>query len=89
VHEGRPSCLDLIVDGTVQLLVNTPLGKHAQADDYRLREAAIRHRIPYTTTLSAASAACDAVLSLRSRALSVKSLQEWQHDLIQEAVGAQ
>jgi carbamoyl-phosphate synthase large subunit len=81
VHEGRPSCLDLIVDGTVQLLVNTPLGKHAQADDYRLRQAAIRHRIPYTTTLSAASAACDAVLSLRSRIPSVRSLQEWQAEL--------
>jgi carbamoyl-phosphate synthase large subunit len=78
VHEGRPNCLDLVVNGEVCLLVNTPLGKHAQADDYTLRAAAIRHRIPYTTTLSAASAASDAVLSLRSRRLTVRSLQEWQ-----------
>ena len=60
VHEGRPHGLDLIVNGEVQLLVNTPLGKHAQRDDYTLRQGAIAHGVPYTTTLSAASAACDA-----------------------------
>ena len=82
VHEGRPNCLDMIVNGDVQLLVNTPLGKHAQWDDYTLRQAAIRHRVAYTTTLSAASAASDAILSLRSRPPSVRSLQEWQQDIL-------
>ena len=82
VHEGRPHGLDLIVNGQVHLLVNTPLGKHAQQDDYSLRQAAIAHRVPYTTTLSAASAACDAVLSLRTRAPAVRSLQEW-HEMLQ------
>jgi len=56
VHEGRPHCIDLIVNGQVQLLVNTPLGKAAQTDDYTMRKAAIARRVPYTTTLSAASA---------------------------------
>ena len=60
VHEGRPHAIDLIVNRDVQLLINTPLGKHAQRDDYSLRQAAIAHHVPYTTTLSAASAACDA-----------------------------
>jgi carbamoyl-phosphate synthase large subunit len=81
VHEGRPNCLDMIVNGDVQLLVNTPLGKHAQWDDYTLRQAALRQRIAYTTTLSAASAASDAILSLRSRPSTVRSLQEWQQDI--------
>jgi carbamoyl-phosphate synthase large subunit len=81
VHEGRPSCLDAIVNGDVQLLVNTPLGKHAQADDYTLREAALRNKLAYTTTMSAASAACDAILALRSRKPGVKTLQEWQREL--------
>jgi carbamoyl-phosphate synthase large subunit len=81
VHEGRPHCLDMIVNGDVQLLVNTPLGKHAQRDDYTMRQAAIRHHVAYTTTLSAASAASDAILSLRSRRPSVRSLQEWQQDI--------
>ncbi|MDE3052916.1 MAG: carbamoyl-phosphate synthase large subunit [Gemmatimonadota bacterium] len=81
VHEGRPNCHDLILNGEVQLLVNTPLGKHAQRDDYTLRQAAIRNRVAYTTTMSAASAASDAVLALRSRRAAVKSLQEWQAEL--------
>jgi carbamoyl-phosphate synthase large subunit len=78
VSVGRPNGIDLIKNDEVQLLINTPLGKRAQKDDYSLRQAAIAHRIAYTTTLSAASAACDAILSLKSRASSVRSIQEWQ-----------
>lgn len=81
VHEGRPHGMDMIVNGDIQLLINTPLGKHAQRDDYTLRQAAIANRVPYTTTLSAASAAGDAILSLRSREPAVKSLQEWHATL--------
>jgi carbamoyl-phosphate synthase large subunit len=77
VHEGRPNAIDLIVSGDVQLLINTPLGKFTQADDYAIRRAALMHRVPYTTTMSAASAACDAIIALRSRTGSVRSLQEW------------
>ena len=84
VHEGRPHGIDLIVNGEVKLLVNTPLGMHAQRDDYTMRQAAVAHRIPYFTTLSAASAACDAILALRFRPPSVRSLQEW-HELVKAA----
>jgi carbamoyl-phosphate synthase large subunit len=82
VHEGRPNCYDLLVNGDVQLLINTPLGKHSQIDDYRLRQGAIVHRVSYTTTMSAASAASDAILALKSREPSVRSLQEWQSQII-------
>ncbi|HEY2026364.1 MAG TPA: ATP-grasp domain-containing protein, partial [Gemmatimonadaceae bacterium] len=88
VHEGRPNCFDMILNRDVQLLVNTPMGKHAQRDDYTLRQAAIRHRVAYTTTMSAASAACDAILSLRSRTPAVRSLQEWQQDIFAAEVVA-
>ena len=77
VHEGRPNAIDLIVSGEVQLLINTPLGKFTQVDDYAIRRAALVHRVPYTTTMSAANAACDAIIALRSRIGSVRSLQEW------------
>jgi len=77
VHEGRPNAIDLIVSGDVHLLINTPLGKFTQQDDYAIRRAALVHRVPYTTTMSAASAACDAIIALRSRTGSVRSLQEW------------
>ena len=76
VHEGRPNILDLLLSGDIQLLLNTPLGKHAQQDDYMIRRAAITRGVPYTTTLSAASAATDAIMALRSRKLTVRSLQE-------------
>ncbi len=77
VYEGRPNVLDLIVSGSVQLLINTPLGKLTQRDDYILRQAALQHRLPYTTTISAANAACDAIVAMRSNAGDVRSLQEW------------
>jgi len=81
VHEGRPHGIDLMLNGEVQLLINTPLGKHAQYDDYVLRQTAISKRISYTTTMSAASAACDAIASLRTQPPTVRSLQEWHRIL--------
>jgi carbamoyl-phosphate synthase large subunit len=77
IHEGRPHAIDLLLSGEIQLLINTPLGKLTQQDDYAIRQAALQHRVPYTTTLSAAAAACDAIIALRSRVGSVRSLQEW------------
>jgi carbamoyl-phosphate synthase large subunit len=70
------------VSGEIQLLINTPLGKFTQQDDYAIRRAALVHRVPYTTTMSAASAACDAIIALRSRKGSVRSLQEWHEKTI-------
>ena len=76
VNEGRPNIVDVIVSGGVQLLVNTPLGKTSQYDDYTMRRAAITSGVPYLTTMSAMTAACDAVIALRSRAPEVRSLQD-------------
>jgi carbamoyl-phosphate synthase large subunit len=76
VGEGRPHIVDGIVSGEVDLLINTPLGKKSQYDDYAMRRAAITHGIPYLTTMSAASAACDALIALRSRVHRVMALQD-------------
>ena len=81
VSEGRPHAIDLMVNGEIQLLINTPLGKSSQRDDYTMRQAAVANRVPYTTTLSGADAACDAILSMREHGPSVRSLQEWQESL--------
>jgi carbamoyl-phosphate synthase large subunit len=82
VHEGRPHAMDLIVNREVVLLINTPLGKHAQRDDYTIRQAAIANRVAYTTTLSAAGAACDAIEALASGQPGVRPLQDW-HAMLQ------
>ncbi len=87
VYEGRPNAIDLMVSGKIQLLVNTPLGKLTQHDDYSLRRTALVHGVPYTTTMSAASAACDAIIALKSRRGEVRSLQEW-HALARETAPA-
>ncbi len=76
VGEGRPDIADGIISGEVQLLINTPLGKKSQYDDYTMRRTAIAYRIPYCTTMSAASAAADAVIALTHRRREVRSLQE-------------
>jgi carbamoyl-phosphate synthase large subunit len=85
IYEGRPNGVDLMLNGEIKLLINTPLGKESQRDDYTMRQAAIANHVAYTTTLSAANAACDAILSLRSRAPSVLSLQEWHARIPREA----
>jgi carbamoyl-phosphate synthase large subunit len=76
VGEGRPNIVDGIVSGEVGLLINTPLGKKSQYDDYAMRRAAITHSVPYLTTMSAANAACDALIALRSRAHRVRAIQD-------------
>jgi carbamoyl-phosphate synthase large subunit len=86
VGEGRPDIVDHIVSGGVSLLINTPLGKKSQYDDYAMRRAAIQYKVPYLTTMSATSAACDALIALRSRAHQVRSLQERVEDARQLAV---
>ncbi|MGH7449415.1 MAG: carbamoyl-phosphate synthase large subunit, partial [Longimicrobiales bacterium] len=75
VGEGRPNITDLMISGGIDLLINTPLGKKSQFDDYAMRRMAITRKITYCTTLSAASAACDAAIALRSRTREVRSLQ--------------
>ncbi|MGH7459010.1 MAG: carbamoyl-phosphate synthase large subunit [Longimicrobiaceae bacterium] len=76
VNEGRPNMADRIISGEVALLINTPLGKQSQYDDYATRRAALAHGVPYITTMSAASAAADAISALRSRKREVRPLQD-------------
>jgi carbamoyl-phosphate synthase large subunit len=84
VGEARPDMADAIISGEVALLINTPLGKKSQFDDFATRRAAITHGVPYITTMSAASAAADAISALRSRTREVKSIQERTGHLVAE-----
>jgi carbamoyl-phosphate synthase large subunit len=76
VNEARPNMVDHIISGGVALLINTPLGKQSQYDDYATRRAAIQYGVPYITTMSAATAAADAISALHSRTREVRSIQE-------------
>ncbi len=77
LHEGRPNIEDAIVNGEVQLVVNTPAGKSSEFDDSYIRKAAIKHRVPYITTTSAALAAAKGIVAHRDTTDSVRSLQSY------------
>ena len=62
LYEGRPNVLDLITNGKIDLIVNSPVGQDALSDDSYLRKAAIKHKIPYMTTIAAAKATADGIL---------------------------
>ncbi len=51
VSEGRPNVVDMITNGEIDLIINTPTGKRARSDAYYIRRSAVIHRVPYTTTL--------------------------------------
>ena len=59
--EGRPNVVDHVINGDVDLMINTPLGGRSFDDERRLRQAAISHGVPVVTTLSAARAAAQAI----------------------------
>ncbi|MBF4510578.1 MAG: carbamoyl-phosphate synthase large subunit [Aeromicrobium sp.] len=75
LHEGRPNIDDAITNGEVQLLVNTPAGKSSEFDDSYIRKSAIKHRVPYITTTSAALAAAQGIHAHRETPGTVRSLQ--------------
>ena len=78
IGEGRPDVLDAIKNREVKLIVNTPSGRRdARADDSRIRQAAIKYRVPYLTTLAAASAAAEGIASARTGKGEVRSLQSY------------
>ncbi len=78
IGEGRPDVLDAIKNREVKLIVNTPSGRRdARADDCRIRQAAIKYRVPYLTTLAAASAAVEGIASARLGKGEVRSLQSY------------
>ena len=77
LHEGRPNMLDLITNGQIDLIINTPVGQERHLDDSYLRKAAIKKKVPYMTTMAAAKATVSGILSLKKHGSSeVQSLQK-------------
>jgi carbamoyl-phosphate synthase large subunit len=76
VNEGRPNVVDYIKNREIGLIVNTPLGKSSFFDERAIRRAALTYGIPCVTTLSGASAAVQAIRSLREGGWTIQSLQE-------------
>jgi carbamoyl-phosphate synthase large subunit len=78
VREGRPHCVDRMMDGDVHLVVNTTEGADSIRDSFSLRRTALMRGLAYFTTMSAARAAAVAIQRLQTGDMSVRSLQEYQ-----------
>ena len=82
INEGRPNVIDMIVNREVALVLNTPSGRRdSRADDASIRQAAIKYKVPYLTTLAAATAAAQGIRAARDTQGGVRSLQEYHADI--------
>ena len=82
MQEGRPNILDLIMNGKIDLIVNTPIGKSENVDDSYLRKAAIKKKVPYITTMAAAKATVSGIQSMKKPGCGeVKSIQELHNEI--------
>ena len=77
IIEGRPNALDMIKNGELALILNTPVRRGAKTDEGRLRATAVRFRVPMVTTVTGALAAVAAIGALRSGQWDVRALQDY------------
>jgi len=82
-HEGRPNITDAIKNKEIQLVINTPSGKLSKYDDSYIRKAAIKYKVPYITSLTAALAAVKGISEYCKGKLTVKSIQQYHASLAQ------
>ncbi len=76
VNEGRPNVVDLVRNGSLAFLINTPLGRVSHFDEKAIRRAAVKHSVSCVTTLSAAKALVNGIRALRDKGIQIASLQE-------------
>ncbi|MBN1357629.1 carbamoyl-phosphate synthase large subunit [Candidatus Bathyarchaeota archaeon] len=76
-HEGRPNITDAIKNKEIQLVINTPSGKLSKYDDSYIRKAAIKYKVPYITSLTAARAAAKGISAYCTGKSTVKPIQQY------------
>ncbi len=81
IYEKRPHITDIIKNGDIQMVVNTPRGKTSTANDAYIRKSSIIHKVPYVTTVAAALAAVRGIEAFKADTSEVKSLQEYHSEL--------
>lgn len=82
LYEGRPNIADMITNGEIQLIINSPVGKEDVHDDSYLRKAAIKAKVPYMTTIAAARASAEGIHYVKVHEGSkLKSLQELHSEI--------
>ncbi len=87
LHEGRPNIVDAIKNNELQLIINTPIGKHSKYDDSYIRMMAIQRKIPYVTSIAAAEATVAGIEAMIKSTVKPKALQEYHALLAKQAAG--
>jgi carbamoyl-phosphate synthase large subunit len=77
IHEGRPNILDMIKNGEIAIIINTPAGKATKVDETKIRSLAVSKGISCVTTISGAQATVNGIESLLKNGLSVKAIQDY------------
>ncbi|MCG2721178.1 MAG: carbamoyl phosphate synthase large subunit, partial [Thermodesulfovibrionales bacterium] len=77
ISEGSPNIVDLIKNKEIHFVINTISGAQAQKDSFSIRQSAIQYKVPFTTTISGAIAAVNAIEKLKKGKIHIKSIQEY------------
>ena len=75
-YEGRPSIIDQIANGDVQIVINTPIGENARHDEAVMGRTAMKYKVPFFTTLAAAEASLHGIKALRNESFTAICLQD-------------
>ncbi|MBU2540844.1 MAG: carbamoyl-phosphate synthase large subunit [Candidatus Omnitrophica bacterium] len=81
LHEGRPNISDAIKNKEINLIVNTPIGRSSKFDDSYIRIMAVRHKIPYITSIAAAQASIEGIKAVSSSESLPKALQDYHKEI--------
>ena len=82
LYEGRPNVSDMIANGEIQIIINSPVGKESVHDDSYLRKAAIKAKVPYMTTIAAAKASAEGILYVKAHSqVDLKSIQQLHSEI--------
>lgn len=80
VNEGRPDIVDMIKNGEIAMVINTPLGASSRFDENAIGSAAILHKVPVITTISGAQAAVKGIYRTLEENWVVRSIQDYYRD---------
>jgi carbamoyl-phosphate synthase large subunit len=82
LNEGRPNCVDMIKNGEIQFVVNTPRGMIPRQDENAIRAAAYGNNVPISTTLTGAKAALHGIKAMKALQVGVRPIQQYRHNTV-------
>jgi carbamoyl-phosphate synthase large subunit len=74
---GEKTIVELINAGSIDLIINTPVGRGTRQDGWLIRTAAVQRSVPCITTTAGFKAAVEGIKSLQREELSIRSIQSW------------